>query len=316
MEDKIFYGKGNIALYRSYAAPLTGLTPIPESAYVGQDNTIFGVDLQIEVFGNTFMAAYTEGDNSQVVPTATMTNFALQKALGFQGATMEEFLYYLGGELLNQYPQMERVRLSTKELPFPAQLITSDAGKTVTPSAKLFAPDHNSYGYASLEMIRDGAGGVTVLNHECGRHHMQLMKLTGSAFANFPRDQFTTLPERTDRPLYIYLDMGWRYSNIGDAVTADRSRYIWHQHVHDHLLHTFDDFVSMSIQHLVHEMGVRLLNRFPQMSEVWFEAQNRLWDTAAEAPEVEGKPGAKVFMEPRPPYGWIGLKLTRDDLNE
>lgn len=309
MDDRIFYGKGNIALYRSYAAPLRGLTPIPESAYIGQDNGIFALDLDIEVFGDVFMAAYTHGDNAQVVATATMTNFALQKALEFPGATLEGFLHYLGREFLAQYPQMEALRLTAKELPFAAAPITNDAGATTTPSDRLFTPSHDSYAVAVLEIERDGAR-VKVTGHECGRNDIKLIKLTGSAFANFQRDSFTTLPERTDRPLYIFLDMGWHYSDVNDALSDDHSRYIAAQQVYDHLQHTFHDFVSMSIQHLVYEMGVRLLRRFPQMDEVWFEAQNRLWDTAAERPED----AAKVYMDPRPPYGMIGFRMTRDDL--
>jgi urate oxidase len=311
MDHKIQYGKGNIALYRSYAAPLTGLTPIPESSYVGQSNTIFGVDLQVEVFGDIFMPSYTQGDNSMVVATATMTNFAFQKALSFTGATLEGFLHYLGEQYLAQYPQIEAVRLSAKELPYVQQPITSDGGATMTPSDRLLAPSHDSYAFAQLDMTR-GEYDIRTTAHECGQRDMKLIKLTGSAFANFARDEFTTLPQRNDRPLYIYLDMGWRYTDVNDAVSAHgtHARYIPAQQVHDHVIHTFHDFVSMSIQHLVYEMGVRLLKRFPQMSEVWFSAQNRLWDTAAESPETE----AKVYMEPRPPYGMIYLKLNRADL--
>lgn len=314
MTDKIYYGKGNVALYRSYANPLEGLTPIPESPYTGQTNGIFGVDLQVEVFGEVFRPAYTHGDNRMVVPTATMTNFALKKALDFEGSTLEDFLYFLSGEYLTQYPDMERVRLSVKELAYPAQLVAAENSTPDNPrfidSDRLYAPDHNSYGYAMLEVTRNESGGVKILAHECGRHDMQLIKLTGSAFASFPRDSFTTLPDRVDRPLYIHLECGWRYSDAADAVHPGHANYIWHQHVHDHLSHTFHDFVNMSIQHLVHEMGVRLLNRFPQMGEVWFHAQNRLWDTAAESEGAK----AKVYMDPRPPYGMIGLTLTRDDL--
>jgi urate oxidase / 2-oxo-4-hydroxy-4-carboxy-5-ureidoimidazoline decarboxylase len=305
MDDKIYYGKGNIALYRSYASALKGLNPIPESAYTGQQNTLFAVDLDLEVFGSIFMPSYTEGDNSMVVPTATMTNFAYKKALGFEGATLEGFLHYLAQEYLSQYPQMESVRLSAKELPFIAQPITSDGGATVAASDRLFAPSHDSYAFAQLSVDRTG-----ITDHQCGQLNMKLIKLTGSAFANFVQDEYTTLPQRNDRPLYIYLDMGWRYEDANDAVSDDHSRYISAQQVHDHLIHTFHDFVSMSIQHLVYEMGIRLLRRFPQMGEVWFKAQNRLWDTAADSPDSD----AKVYMDPRPPYGMIGLKLTRDDL--
>lgn len=308
MEHKISYGKGNIALYRSYAAPLTGVTPIPESSYTGQTNGLLASDVTVEVFGETFMAAYTHGDNSQVVPTATMTNFILQKARQFTGATQEGLLYYLAQQMLVQYPQMESLRISGKELPFVAAPITDDGGQTITLSDRLFAPSHDSYATASFDVTRAG-DGLNITNHQCGRLDIRLIKLTGSAFANFPHDEFTTLPERNDRPLYIFLDMGWRYTDVQDAIRDDHSKYIAPQQVYDHLQHTFHDFVSMSIQHLVYEMGFRLLHRFPQMSEIWFKAQNRLWDTAVEGEDSD----AKVFMDPRPPYGMIALKLTRVD---
>jgi urate oxidase len=73
---------------------------------------------------------------------------------------------------------------------------------------------------------------------------------------------------------------------------------------------TFHRFVSQSIQHLVHEMGQRVLQRFPRLAEVSFEAQNRLWDTAAVS---DADPRVKVYCDPRPPYGRIGLTLTRGE---
>ena len=65
----------------------------------------------------------------------------------------------------------------------------------------------------------------------------------------------------------------------------------------------------MSIQHLVHEMGTRLLTRFEGLAEVSFEAQNRLWDTSKVS---ESDPTVKVFSDPKPAHGAIGLTLTRD----
>ena len=71
----------------------------------------------------------------------------------------------------------------------------------------------------------------------------------------------------------------------------------------------FHEFVSLSIQHLVHEIGQRMLERWPQLSEVSFEAQNRLWDLAAEAADRQE---VKVYADPRPPFGRIGLRLRRE----
>jgi len=309
MKHTISYGKGHISLYRTHAKPLTNLPSIPESPYTGQPSTLFTSDVEVEVFGETFLPAYTEGNNSQVVATATMTNFILQKARLYHGSTQEGFLYFLAEQMLLQYPVMESLRISTRDLPFVAAQITHDGGKTVIPSDRTFAANHDSYATVELYAEREN-GDIKITSHECGRLEMKLVKLTGNAFANFQRDEFTTLPQRNDRLLYIFLDMGWRYLDIQDAISDDHSRYISAQQVYDHLQHTFHDFVNMSIQHLVYEMGVRLLKTFPQMGEVWFKAQNRLWEVAAEA-EAED---AKVYMDPRPPYGMISLKLTRDEL--
>lgn len=304
MHYTISYGKGNISLYRSYATPLTVLTAVPESAYTGDANTLFAVDLEVEVLGDVFLPSYTEGDNSRVVPTATITNFALQKALGFTGSTREQFLHYLGMAYLAQYADMETLRLTVSEIPFHAIGMTHDGGMTQTASDRLLAPSFDVYSTADLTLNREG---VTAL--VCGLRDIRLIKLTGSAFANFPHDEFTTLPERTDRPLYIFMDMSWRYTDPTDAVAGDTTRYIAARQVYDVAAHVFQEFVSMSIQHLVHEIGLRLLERFPQMSEVSFNAQNRLWDTAA---EHEGN-RAKVFMDPRPPFGNIKLTIRRED---
>ena len=70
----------------------------------------------------------------------------------------------------------------------------------------------------------------------------------------------------------------------------------------------FHDFVSLSIQHLVHEIGNRILERWPQLAEVSFDTQNRLWDEVAQS---EDDPTVRTYADPRPPFGHIGLVLRR-----
>ena len=67
-------------------------------------------------------------------------------------------------------------------------------------------------------------------------------------------------------------------------------------------------FVSLSIQHLVHEIGTRMLERYPALTEISFEAQNRTLDLAEEDATNERR---KVYTDPRPPYGRIGLTMRR-----
>ena len=92
----ISYGKMCVPVYRVYAHGLSGITSIPESLFKGRENTLFAFEVDVEVFGDNFLPAYTRGDNSNVVATDSMKNFILQQALEFEGATLEEFL--LGAE--------------------------------------------------------------------------------------------------------------------------------------------------------------------------------------------------------------------------
>ena len=143
-----------------------------------------------------------------------------------------------------------------------------------------------------------------------GRVGLDLVKLTGSAFAAFARDGYTTLPERRDRTLATHLDIGWRYAEPAIAIEPDPSRYVGSPQVADLALAVFESFVSLSIQHLVHEIGLRMLERYPELTEITFEAQNRTFDPAAQDESDEKR---RVLTDPRPPYGRIGLTMYRDD---
>lgn len=307
----IDYGKRNIPVYRFAATPLQGVSPVPESAFAGRDNRLFAVDVSVQVLGDNFREAYTEGDNRGVVATDSMKNFVLRTSLAWDGATVEDLLAHLGSEFLTTYPQMEAVVMSGDEIPFVAELVPDGAGG-FTESELLFAHGRGDYGGAQLVVEREG-GGTAITDHQCGRSEIRLIKTTGSSFARFVRDEHTTLPELEDRPLYIWLDATWRYADPADARGADPARYVASEQVRDICAAVFENLNSRSIQELVYEMGKRVLERFPQLERVGFDAQNRLWDPAF---ADDADPARMVRTDPRPPYGDIGLVLTRDELTE
>ena len=310
MNTEIYYGKADVATYRTNGTPLTGVTPVPESSFTGRSNTLLAANIEVQVLGTAFLAAYTEGDNRLVVATDTMKNFIHRESLAFAGSTLEQWLLFIGRRFLETYPHMERLRVRGVEIPFEPALVPADeGGDGFAASQVLFARQHGDRSNAEIELGRQAAGEVELTALRGGRQQLQLMKVTGSAFADFARDEYTTLPERKDRPLYIHLDVSWRYAVAQDGVAEDNRRYVPGEQVADVVAAVFHEFVSLSIQHLVHEIGLRLLESFPQLAEVSFEAQNRLWDLAVTSEEDER---VKVYCDPRPPYGRIGLVLRRD----
>ncbi|MCA1571534.1 MAG: urate oxidase [Chloroflexi bacterium] len=304
---EIRYGKANVKVYRTHAEPLTGITPIPESPFTGRDNTLIAAEIEVVVRGEAFLDAYTKGDNRLVVATDTMKNFIHAVSLRARARTLEEWLLEVGTAFLDTYPHMERLTMLGRDLPFPAALVPGTDGFEA--SDRLFSRDRCDYGTAILDLARADDGSVQITDHESGRRELQLIKITGSAFADFARDEHTTLPERPDRPLYIWCDIGWRYADSAHAVLADPRRYIAAEQVADLANAIYHEFLSLSIQHLVNEIGMRMLDRWPQLAEVSFDTQNRLWDLVAKSEE---DPRVKTYSDPRPPFGHIGLVLKRD----
>jgi urate oxidase len=306
VKHEIRYGKADVKVYRTHAEPLTGITAVPESPFAGRENVLAAAEIEVIVRGTQFLDAYTKGDNRLVVATDTMKNFIHAASLTARARCLEEWLLEVGTAFLDTYPHMERLTMLGRDLPFPAAVVPSADGFEM--SDRLFCRDRSDFGAARLELERDGAGAVRITDHESARRELQLIKITGSAFADFARDEHTTLPERPDRPLYIWCDVGWTYADATHAVLADPSRYIASEQVADLANAVFHEFVSLSIQHLVNEIGLRMLDRWPQLASVSFDAQNRLWDLGAEADDGR----TKTYADPRPPFGHIGLVLRRD----
>jgi urate oxidase len=259
---KISYGKLSVPLQRVVA-------------HEDGRHDLLAAEVSIEVLGENFLAAYTEGDNREVVATDTMKNFILSRSLGYEGDTLAGLLEHLGRGFLATYPVMEAVRMSGEQVRFDRV------------SGKLFALGARDRAVATVELDADG-----VRDRRGGLADLWLLKVTGSAFTRFARDENTTLPERVDRPLFIRLDVHWR----GDVAPED---------MRAELAATFDDFVSESIQHLVHEMGTRALARWPELEEISFDAQNHTRD-----PRGEDGP-RRLYTAPFPAYGLITLTMGR-----
>ena len=73
------------------------------------DHDVLACEVSIEVLGENFPAAYTEGDNSAVVATDTMKNFVLREWLALRGRHAGGPAgLHLGRDFLATYPVMER----------------------------------------------------------------------------------------------------------------------------------------------------------------------------------------------------------------
>jgi urate oxidase/2-oxo-4-hydroxy-4-carboxy-5-ureidoimidazoline decarboxylase len=250
------------------------------SVYRIAGDRLFACQVDTMLIGRAFVPSYTEGDNSMVVATDSMKNFVHRTALEFDGDTLEDFLVEIGSRFLGRYEHLDSVDMHGEEVTFGRK------------SGVVFQRLYDDYAVADVAVARSG------MRYEwSGRKGLHLIKLSGSSFAGFVRDEYTTLPETYDRPLFIHLDVQW--------INSDPARRARGEEVRDLVVETFASFESASIQHLVHEMGVRALERFSEIGSISFRAENRLWDKAGEAESTV------VYTEARPPFGVIDLTLQR-----
>ncbi|MCR6097654.1 urate oxidase [Salipaludibacillus agaradhaerens] len=305
----MYYGKGDVFVYRTYAKPLTDVTKIPESSFSGRSNIILGMDVQVALKGDAFLTSFTEGDNSFVVATDSMKNFILHYAGEYQGNTMEGFLTFVGRKFLDTYPHISAVDIKGKQFPFTEATVLVNG--EMTASEIVFREGTLEKPLASIEIERKEKG-YGVKDHQSGVFGLHLIKVKGSSFAGYIKDEFTTLPETYDRPLFIYLNIYWRYKNSVDGEGEDPQNYVAAEHV-KHIAQTvFHSVDSPSIQKLIFDIGKRILQRFPQLAEVSFESNNRTWETVRE--EIPSPTNGKVFTDPRPPYGFQGFTMYHEDI--
>lgn len=253
------------------------------------DLTDWSVDVQLE---GDFTPAYTAGDNRQVVATDTMKNRVYVLAADAEFASPESFAIRYGADFLADYAQVTQVTV---------RIVESDWRRLMV--------DHQLHPHA---FVAGCAGSricqVVQSRSRCsvraGIEAMPILKTTDSAFRDFCRDQYTTLPDTDDRILSTKLNAEWTYLlstfdwNAGFA-SAKKA-----------LLDCFAQHQSLGVQHTLYDMGAAVLASCPQIDEVTISMpnQHRLpWD-----PTPFSRPRRnEVFITTDEPYGLISGTMRR-----
>jgi len=272
-----YYGKGDVIAYR-----------LRRDRRRSDDKpAVFGASVLMLLYGDAFWNTYTEGDNTGLIATDSMKNFIQRETLNFDGDDLESYCRFLGETFLRRYSQVDGLQVSASEIPYAPSV-----GSTA------FQPSGPERAIARIEIDR-----TAVVEIASGLTGFRLLRLGGSAFQGFVRDEYTTLPDLKNRPLHMWLDVEWTYVSREDAFTAGavtaQARRI--------VLDVFASFESGSIQQVIHRMGTTLLADVSSIAEVRLEANNRTWDTIAEQGDALG-----VYTDARPPYGCLGLILKRE----
>ena len=198
-----------------------------------------------------FETCFTEGDNSNILPTDTMKNTVYYLARESQAATLEEFAIELVEYLLANNPQVTKASAEIEEKNWKQAQIDGAPHAT---TYQLCGPE-----VQTTEVMRERDAAVTVAS---GVDGLVILKTTNSAFTGYIKDKLTTLPESTDRIFATRATATWDYSPIPSSYEVTRSAAL------AALMKTFADHNSLSVQHTLYDIGAAMLAAVPEMSRV------------------------------------------------
>jgi urate oxidase len=242
-----------------------------------------------------FTAAHADGDNELVVATDTMKNTAYAYAADRLTGSIEEYASALGAHFL-EFDQVDRAIVNVREHAW--RPIDTEAG----PAPDAFVRAGEGTRVATVAVGRDG----TVV--EAGIEDMIVMKTGRSAFAGFPRDRFTTLPDTDDRLMASKLTAIWTYG--APKIDFDAT---WTA-IQRTLVEVFADHDSESVQHSIWIMARAMLERHEELDEVRMVLPNlHHWTVDLERFGIDND--RLVYISTTEPHGLIEATVRRSEVS-
>jgi urate oxidase len=244
-----------------------------------------------------FADAHLRGDNAHVLTTDTQKNtvFAFARdAFARDGVgEIEDFGLRLARHLAGAYPWITGARVEIEE----------------------YGWDRITVGGRPHDHAFTRAGGevrTTVVTVDCGHEYvlsglsgLVVLKTTGSAFAGFPQDRYTTLAETDDRILATAVSARWRHTEQVDWADSFAG-------IRADLLESFATRSSEALQQTLYQMGEAVLSARPELAEIRLSMPNKHHFLQDLSPFGLDNPKVVYHADDRP-YGLIQGTVQRDD---
>ena len=250
-------------------------------------------------FEGSYDTSYTDGDNRDVLPTDTMKNTVYALAARDGVGEPEAFGQLLGRHFLERNPKLERVVIDVIDHGWSRIAIGDrEHGRAFVRrgpelrTARVVTGRRPQTAKTPNPLV---TAGVTDL---------LIMKTSNSAFAGFPRDEFTTLPETRDRLFVTSLNATWHYA------AADLDFAAVFQSVRTTLLETVAQHDSLSVQHTLYAMGQVVLDTIDAVDSIRLEMPNR-HHLAIDLTRFGLENRNEVFVATEEPHGLITATLSR-----
>jgi urate oxidase len=245
-----------------------------------------------------FADAYLHGDQANVLPTDSQKNTAYAFALERGVTEIETYALALARHFAGNIGPVRAARVEVDEYGWERVQLGGD--------------DHpHAFVRTGLEVRTttatvEGRGPEQRVWVVSGLRDLIVLKSTGSEFAGFLRDRYTTLAETHDRVLATSLTARWRHTRPeGDWNALYAS-------IRQVLIERFATVHSLALQQSLWEMGKAVLAAHEGIAEIRLSAPNKhhfLVDLSPYGLDNRGE----IFHADDRPYGLIQCAVQRDD---
>jgi urate oxidase len=252
-------------------------------------------DLEVAAFlKGDFASSYTSGDNTKVVATDTIKNTINVFARQHLGQEIERFGLILGEHFLTRYEQVDEAEIEILERPWKRLTVNGE------PHPHSFAAGSEARMFTSVN-CSDATKTI-----RSGIRNLVILKSSGSGFENYPKDEFTTLPETADRILATSFSATWTFKDQPDHYGRANEAIL------SAMLRIFASSYSPSAQTTLFQMGEAALGVCSEISKLDLAMPNKHCLLINLAPfGLENK--NEVFVPTDEPHGDIQATVTRDD---
>jgi len=280
---------------QSYGKSRVRLTKVDRDTEMHQ---ITELSVDVELDGD-FNAAYTEGDNSLVLPTDTMKNTVYAFARELDPCELETFAWTLGSHFVENFEHVTHAAVKLIETPW--QRLEIDGQRH--PHAFLGTSTERQTCQAVVTRPKAGEDPEGAI--ECGLEGLVLLKTTDSGFSKFLRDEFTTLTETGDRIFATAVTAKWVYNDTPDNWRGARER------IRATLIREFAARFSPSVQATLYEMASAVLDAEPVVEEINLSMPNLHRHLVDLSPFELDNPNV-LFVPTDEPHGIINAGVARE----
>ena len=257
----------------------------------GDRNEVRELSVQTMLEGD-FAGSFTDADNRSVVATDTIKNIAYIVARENLTACAELYGQALATRFLERYPQVRQARVSMQETRWAR---ASFGGR---PHPHSFVLDTNGSPTAEVVATRDGAAVTS------GIAGYTFMKSTGSGWVDYMMDDYTTLPETTDRIAATAMDASWTWRAAPADYDATNAQVL------AAMLEVFATTYSKGVQDSLYRMGEAALAAVPELATISMSCPNKHYIPMRMEPLGLASDNS-VFIATDEPHGQIECTVGR-----